>query len=132
LRGRGYRAIERHLERDVAILGAVEAQVVAEKEKALLARRDLVDDLRQVDKIVLFHLNEAQALLAVFVEQALDDRRLAGAARAGEEDVVRRQPGEELPRVLLHALDLALDAAQVGEANAMQLAHRLQVNSVSS
>ena len=58
----------------MAILGTVEAQVVAEEEEALLAVRYLVDDLRQVDEVVLLDLDEPQALLGVLVEKPLDDR----------------------------------------------------------
>src|SRR5262249_47736335 len=97
-----------------------------EEEKALGAARDLVDDRRQVDKVVLLHLDETQALAGVLVQQALHDRRLAGAARAGQEHVVRRLAVDELPRVLLDALDLLVDAAQVGEPDAVHMPHRLQ------
>src|SRR5207302_961399 len=51
---------------------------------------------------------------------------------AGEEHVVRRLRLHELTRVLLDALDLLVDAAQVGEPDAMHLAHRLQPARISS
>src|SRR3954470_9845245 len=126
LAGGGDRTVERHLERDVAFFGPVEAQIVAKEEEALASRGDLVDDVRQVHQVVLLHLDQAQALPRVLVEQALDDRRLAGAARAGEEHVVRRPALQELARVLLDPLDLPVDAAQVGELDAVHVRHRLQ------
>src|SRR2546422_9363658 len=76
---------------------------------------DAIDDMRQIDEVVFLHLDEAQALLAVLVEQAFHDRRLAGAARAGQKHVVGGLAVDKLPRVLLDALDLPVDAAQVGE-----------------
>ena len=120
------RAVERHLERDVAVLGAVEGEVVAEHEEALRPPRHLVGDLRQVDEVVLLHLDQAQALLVVLVEQALDDGGLARAARAGEQHVVGRPALDELPRVLLDLRDLRVDALQVGQPHAVHVAHRLQ------
>src|SRR5205823_3929887 len=95
------RAVERHLERDVAVLGTMKGKVVAEEEEALLATGDLVDDLRQVDEVVLLYLDQPQALLVVLVKEPFDDRRLAGAARAGQEHIVRRLAAQELFRVLL-------------------------------
>ena len=126
LRGGRDRAVERHLQRDVPVLGAEEAQVVAEQEETLGARGDAIDDSRQVNEVVFLDLDQAQALLAVLVEQALHDRRLAGAARAGQKHVVGGLAVDKLPRVLLDALDLPVDAAQVGEPDAVHVPHRLQ------
>src|SRR2546429_394451 len=108
------------------VFGAVEAQVAAEQQKARGAPGDLVDDLRQINEIVLLHLDQPQALLGVLVQQAFDDGRFAGAARAGEEHVVRRLRLHELARILLDALDLLVDAAQVRKLDAMHLTHRVQ------
>ena len=47
------------------------------------------------------------------VEQRLDERGLAGAARAGEQHVVGGLPFDELARVLLDQLLLVVDAAEV-------------------
>src|SRR5436190_1209965 len=100
------RPLQRLLERDVSVLGAVEREIVAEEKEALLARRDQIDDVRQVDEVVLLHLDQPQALPGILVEQALHDRGFTGAARAREEHVVRGLAVDELARVLLHALDL--------------------------
>jgi hypothetical protein len=43
-------AVQRDLQRDVSVLGAVEREIVAEEQEALLARRDQIDDVGQVDR----------------------------------------------------------------------------------
>src|SRR6267378_3206287 len=78
------------------------------------------------ERNLFLYLDEAQALLAVLVEQALHDRRLAGAARAGQKHVVGGLAVDKLPRILLDALDLPVDAAQVGEPDPVHVLHRLQ------
>ena len=87
-----------------------------------------IDDVGQVDEILLLDLDQAQALRRVLVEQRLDQRRLAGAARAGQQHVVRGQSRDELARV---ALDRAASASsmrdEVVERDAMRMRDRLQV-----
>jgi hypothetical protein len=104
----------------------VERQVVAEHQEALGPPGDEIGDRRQVDQVVLLDLDEAQRLLVVLVEQALDDGGLAGAPRAGEQHVVRRPALQELAGVLLHLGDLRPDPLQVGKAHAVHVAHRLK------
>ena len=82
-------------------------------------------DLRQVDEILFLDLDQPQAPRRIFVEQRLDERRLAGAARAGEEHVVRRFSVDELARVLLHALDLLVNAAQIGKLDPVHVTYGL-------
>src|SRR3546814_5957295 len=53
------------------------------------------------------------------VEQRLDDRRLAGAARAGQQHVVGRLSRHELLRVLHERGFLALDAKQLIELHGL-------------
>ena len=55
-------------------------------------------------------------LRRVLVEQRLDERGLAGAARAGEQHVVGGIALDELARVLLDQLLLRVDALQVAQA----------------
>ena len=61
-------------------------------------------------------------------EHRLDQRRLAGAARAGQQHVVRRQPGDELPRVLRRSRFSARRWPRRSSRRiACGCAHRLQV-----
>ncbi len=53
-------------------------------------------------------------------------RRFAGAARAGEQHVVRRSAAHELLRVLLYALFLVFDAEQVGKCDALEVGDGMQ------
>ena len=126
LGGGGDRSVERHLERDVPRLAGLERQVVAKQHEALGAFGDLVDDRRQVDQIVLLDLDQAQPAAQVLVEQALHDRGFSGAARAGQQHVVRRPALDELARVLLDLADLRVDSLQVREFHAVHVPHRLK------
>src|SRR3954463_2421715 len=119
-------AVERHLERDVSVLGAVEREIVAEKKEALLARRDATDVRRKDDEVVLPHLDQPHALPGILVEQALHDRGFTGAARAGEEHVVRGLAVDELTRVLLAPVDLFAEAAQARKPDLVHVPPRLQ------
>ena len=55
------------------------------------------------------------------VQHRLDQRGLAGAARAGQQHVVGAAARDELARVLLDARLLLVDALQVGEPDAMRM-----------
>ena len=123
----GDRAVEDDLERPEGGVAGIERQVVAEDDEALGPSFEEVDDVRQVDEVVLLDLDHAQAARGVFVEQRLDQRRFAGAARAGEQHVVGRPTGDELPRVDVDARLLRLDVAQVGEADRRDARQGLQV-----
>jgi acyl-CoA synthetase (NDP forming) len=56
---------------------------------------DQVDDVGQVHQVGLVDLDQAQPLGRMGVQAGLDQRTLSGAARAGQQHVVRRQPGDE-------------------------------------
>jgi hypothetical protein len=60
------------------------------------------------------------------VQHRLDQRALAGAARAGQQHVVGAAPLHELFGVLRDALLLVIDALQVLEADAVRLLHGFQ------
>ena len=85
---------------------------------------DLVDDIGQIDEILLFHFDHAQAAPRVLVQQRLDERRLSGAARAGEEHVFRGETCNELARILFHEALLIVDALEILEIDAMHVRHR--------
>lgn len=72
-----HRAIEHALQGLVGILALLEGQIIAKQDEVLGPRSDQVDDLGQVDEITLVDLDDAQALVGKFVEQGLDQRRLA-------------------------------------------------------
>ena len=112
-RRRRDRAVEDRLQRLVAGLAFVEAQVVAEDDEALGAVGDQVDDVGQVDQVGLVDLDQAQPLRRELVQAGLDQRALAGAARARQQHVVGRRAGDELLGVAHDPLLLRLDVLQV-------------------
>lgn len=75
---------------------------------------------------LLVDLDHAQALCGVFIQQGFDQRRLARAARPGEQHVVRGAAAHELQGVLLDALLLVVDAEQVGERDALEVGNGMQ------
>ena len=58
------------------------------------------DDLRQIDQVVFVHFDEPQSLRGIAIEHAFHQRRLAGAARTGEQDVVGALAGDKLAGIL--------------------------------
>ena len=125
-RGGRHRAVQDGLQRLVAGLALLEAQVVAEHHELLGPAGAHVDDVRQVHQVGLVHLDQAQALAGVLVQAGLDQRRLAGAARAGQQHVVGGQALHELQGVALDLLLLRLDLLQVAQADGRHVLHRLQ------
>ncbi|MNN15065.1 hypothetical protein D3C81_1281610 [compost metagenome] len=125
------RAVERRLQRLVARLAFLERQVVAEDDEALGALRDQLDDIAEVAQVILVDLHQPQPVLDEGIQAGLDQRRLAGAARAGQQHVVGRQPVHELARVGDDGILLALDVLQVVQVDRRQLAHRLQVADIA-
>ena len=125
-RGRGHRAIEDGLECLVAALAVFKAQVIAVDDEALRAVGHQLDDVRQVHHIGLVDLDQAQALAAVGVQAGLDQRGLAGAARARHQHVVGRQAFDELLGVGLQAGLLPVDFLQVVQAQLGHVTHGLQ------
>ena len=124
--GLRHRAVEDRLQRLVARLAFIEAQVVAEHDEVLRTLGHQVDDIGQIDKVGLVDLDEAQPAAAQLVEAGLDERALARAARTRQQHVVRAVPLHELQRVAQQAFLLRLDLAQVGQADGGDMAHRLQ------
>ena len=114
--GLRHRAVEDRLQRLVARLALVEAQVVAEDDEVLRTLGHQVDDVGQIDEVGLVDLDEAQPAAAQLVEAGLDERALARAARTRQQHVVRAVPLHELQRVAQQAFLLRLDLAQVGQA----------------
>jgi hypothetical protein len=70
-RGRRDRAVEDGLQRLVAGLALLEAQVVAEHHELLGPAGDHVDDVGQVGEVGLVHLDQPQAAVAYSFRQAL-------------------------------------------------------------
>ena len=118
------RAVERDLERLVARLRRLEREVVAEHDEPLRPPGDEIDDVREIDEVLLVDLDQAQALAVEAVEERLDERALAGAARAGEQHVVGRPAGDELAGVALDQRLLPVDALQVGEPDLVRVRDR--------
>src|SRR5467141_4492401 len=116
------RAVEHDLERLVARgLRELERQVVAKQDKPLGPPRHLIDDIGEIDEIVLFHFDEAQALWVEFVEHGLDERGLPRATRTGQERVVGGSALDELARVLLDQRPLAIDAVEIRKSDTVQV-----------
>ena len=126
VRRRRDRAVQHRLQRLVAGLALVEAQVVAVDDEALGPAFDQRDDVGQVDEIGLVHLDQAQALRRELVQAGLDQRTLAGAARAGQQHVVGGAAGDELRGVGAQALLLRVHFLQVGQRDRRDVAHRFQ------
>ena len=120
------RAVEDGLQRLVAGLALVEAQVVAVDDEALRPLGDQVHEVRQVGEVRLVHLDQAQALVGEGVQAGLDQRAFARAARAGQQHVVGGAAGDELRGVAQQALLLRVHFLQVGELERRDVAHRLQ------
>ncbi len=121
-----HRAVEDGLERLVAGLAVLEAQVVAINDEFFGTPGHHIDDVGQVDQVGLVDLDEPQALDGVGIEAGLDQRRLAGAASAREQHVVGRQALHEMFGVALDALLLRLHFLQIGQRDAGHVAHGLQ------
>jgi hypothetical protein len=66
-------------------------------------------------------------LRRIFVEQRLDQRRLARSARTGEQHIVRRLAGDKVARVGVDARFLLVDVLQVAEPDRRQARDRLQI-----
>ncbi|KFB71221.1 MAG: hypothetical protein AW09_003649 [Candidatus Accumulibacter phosphatis] len=71
---RGDRTVENDLQRLVACIAGVKGKIIAEDDEALRASIDQFNDIRQIGQVALFHLDHAQSLRCVFVEQRLDQR----------------------------------------------------------
>ena len=124
--GRGDRAVEGGLERLVAGLALLERQVVAVDDELLGPLGDQVDDVGQVDEVGLVDLDQPQPLVCMRVQAGLDQRGLAGPARAGQQHVVRRQPLHEAARVAFDQPLGLVDVLQVLERDRGAVTHRLQ------
>ena len=122
----GHRAVQHRLQRLVAGLAFLEGQVVAEHDVALGPARDQLDDVGQVAQVGLVHFDQAQAAIGVGRQHGLDQRALAGAARAGHQHVVGGLFLDELLRVAVDDVLLALDVLQVVEVDAGHVAHRVE------
>ncbi len=121
------RTVEGALEHFIAQLTDLETEIVAQQDIAIGFVGDGGEDLGDVDEILLLHLDDAQSLVGELIEQRLDQRRLAGAARTPHQGVVRRQPGDELAGVAHQGLLLLLDAEQFVERDLVGDADRLEI-----
>ena len=124
--GRRDGAVQHRLQRLVAGLAFVEAEVVAEDHEALRPVGHEVGEVRQIDQVALVDFDEAQALSGELVQAGLDQRALAGAARAGQQHVVGGLALHELARVAQQALLLRLDLLEVGQPDRRQVPDRLE------
>jgi hypothetical protein len=124
-RGRN-RSVQDRLQRLVARLALVEAQVVAEHDEFFGPLRHHLDDVGQVDQLGLVHLDQAQALRRVGLQAGTNERRLARAARAGQQHVVGRLAFDELLRVARDLFLLDVDFLQRIERHRGHVLHRLE------
>ncbi len=105
-------AVEHCLELLVTGLAGLERQVVAEHDVPLGPRTHQLDDRRQVAQPLLADLDQPQPVRRERVQARFHDRRLPGAARAGQQHVIGREPAHELPRVPFDDRHLTLDVPQ--------------------
>ena len=91
-------AFEHGLERLVGGVLAVEGQIVAEQDEALVRPAQQAEQVGQGLDVLAMDLDEDQRLAMLVADlrvDRLDDGALAGAARAPEQGVVRRQAAGE-------------------------------------
>ena len=81
----------------------------------------------QLDQVGLVDLDQAQAALGEFVQAGLDQRALAGAARTGEQHVVRGPAADKLLGVAAQPLHLRVDLLQVAQPDRRHMPHRLEL-----
>ena len=117
------RAVQHHLERLVSGFAGVERQVVAEDDEALWAHFDQLGDVRKIDQIHLLHFNQTQSLGGVFAQHRFHERRLAGAARTGQQHVIGGETCYELTRVLIDRSFLLVDRDEIGERDRLRMRH---------
>jgi hypothetical protein len=79
---------------------------------------------------VLVHLDQPQAPVGILVEERLDQRGLAGTARAPQQDVVAGMPGQELPDIQIERRFLAVDPAQIGQPQPVRMPNGLQITAL--
>ena len=125
-------AIEDGLERFVARLVLVEAQIVTKDDEAGVFAGDPAHQDRQAFNVLAIDLDEDQPLeagLAKAVDmgmQRLDQRALAHAAGAPQQGVVGAMPTSEMQRVLQQRFGDVVDAAQQFDRDAGDRRHRPQ------
>ena len=112
----------------VLVLGftVLEGNVVAVHHETLGALAQIIDDLRQVHQVVLFHLDHAQPARRVFVQQRFHQRRLAGAPAAPQQRMVGGLAGQEAFGVLHQLPFLRVHAEQIVQRHRVQVPHRSQ------
>src|SRR4029079_8131610 len=99
-------------------IAAVEAEVVAEQEATARARRQALEQSREVSDVLAMDLDEGERASPLGVDLAmdrLDQRALAHAARAPEESVVGRPAGREAAGVVEQDVAHPIDADQERE-----------------
>jgi hypothetical protein len=125
-RGRGHRTVENGLEGLVAGLAVFKAQVIAENDEFLGPGGHHVDNVGQIRQVGLVHLDQAQSLRRMGIQASLDERRLARAARTGQQHVVGGLALHKLLGIALDLLLLPIDLLEVGQLHGGHMAHRLQ------
>ena len=126
--GRGAdRAVQHRLKRLIAGITGLERQIVAVEQKPLGPTVQGFHDFGQIEQVVLVHFDQPQTLVGVLLKQGFDQRRFAGTTRAPQQDVVVRLTRQELANVQIQGSLLAVDPAQVRQAQSMGMPHRLQI-----
>ena len=121
-----HRTVEHALEHLVGRLPFLEREIIDEDDETLGPSLEAGKYVGQIDQIGLLHFHQPQPPIGVLGEQRLDQGRLPRAARAREQHVVRRTPGQELLGVAHHARLLRLDVLEIVEPQAMRPTHGLQ------
>ncbi len=126
VRGLRDRAVEDRLQRLVAGLAFVEAQVVAEDDEALGALGDQVDDVGQVHQVGLVDLDQAQPARRELVQHALISELLPVPRAPVSSTLLAPRPVDELLGVAQQPLLLRLDLHQRVQADGRHVPHRLE------
>ena len=77
----------------------------------------------------LVDLDHAQTAVGIVRQSGLDQRALAAAAGAGEQDMVGRVAGDELADVAIETLALLFDPEQVGKMDTVHMRNGLEATS---
>ena len=119
-------SLEDGLQRGEVIVVRREAEVIDEQDELQRVRRELIHEIRDLVKLILLHLDQAQAPRRILVRDGLDGTRLAGARIAVEQHVVRRTSIQQRLRVRDDLLALLLVARQLGQPLWIRMLHRHQ------
>ena len=126
-------ALKDCLQRFVTGVAAIEGQIVAEQDCAPLRLAQEAEQLRQGWYVFAVNFNQRQAPRLVLRDIAmhrLDQGTLAGAARAPQQGIVRRQALCKPQGVFIQRIALPIDALQQFDVEPVHLGDGLQIGRI--